>query len=159
MVAVRRHLVLFTVFYLNTRFFHQLSRLSAAGGIAQGVERLFHPARTVGIVTGLGNLTNRCQHRLVIRIIQPVAGSRQVAVIAAARHTQKSAHHTDRVGLLPVGDKRVFPFVSLAKKTVASFKMRFSTSSCFTRDLSCRISSCSGVSLPFPLKACPLSSA
>src|SRR5690606_3284740 len=158
-IAVRRHLVLFTVFYLNTRFFHQLSGLAATDGIAQDIERLFHPTSTIGIVAGLGNLTNRFQHFLVTRIIQPVAVALQVAVIATACDTQKSAHQSDRVGLLPLGDKRVFHFVSLAKKTVASFKMRFSISNCFTRDLSCRISSWSGVSLPLPLKACPLSSA
>ena len=52
-----------------------------------------------------------------------------------------------------LGDKQISHFISLAKKTVAFFRISFSILRFLTCDLNFRISSCSGVSLPFPRKA------
>jgi hypothetical protein len=41
-----------------------------------------------------------------------------IVVIALPADTQYSTHHVDWPGLLMLGDKQIFHFVSLAKKTV-----------------------------------------
>lgn len=154
-MTVGRHFVPLALLYLYPCFDHELARLVAADRVTQGIERPLHPAAAIGVITGFCDLTNHFQQRLVVSILRLIGISLQVTVIATAGNTQESAHQANRAGLLPLGDKRILHFVSLAKKTVASFKMRFSISSCFTRTFNFLISSCSGVSLPLPLNACP----
>jgi hypothetical protein len=54
-----------------------------------------------------------------------------------------------------LGNKQIFQFVSLAKKTVTFFTISFSIFRFLIQFFNCRISSCSGDNLPFPRKACP----
>ena len=56
-----------------------------------------------------------------------------------------------------LGDERVFHRVSLAKKTVAFFRISFSIFRSRTSSRSLRISACSGVNFPLPRNACPSS--
>ena len=55
-----------------------------------------------------------------------IYGLVQVAIVAATGNAQESTHNVYRPGLLVLSDKRVLYFVSLAKKTVAFFRISFS---------------------------------
>jgi hypothetical protein len=55
-----------------------------------------------------------------------------ILVISVAANTQNLAQQADRMGILVLGDKRIFHFVSAAKNAVAFFNISRSISSLLT---------------------------
>ena len=102
--------------------------------------------------TRFSNPSDMVQHFFMPLQILRVLSLFLIVIIAASQYTQYSTHQVDWPGLLMLGDKQIFHFVSLAKKTVAFFSISLSIFRFLTCDLNFRISSCSGVSLPFPRK-------
>ena len=153
MMAVSCDLVLFPVPHLHTRFSHQASSLPATNRITLCIQRFSDSATAVAMMTGFCYVLNCSKHFPMARVGRTIVSTTNVIIVGTPAYTHESAHQTDWVGLFPVGDKRIFHFVSFAKKTVASFNISLSSLSCLIWAFNCRISSCSGVSFPLPRNA------
>ncbi|MFT6896630.1 MAG: hypothetical protein ACJA13_001032, partial [Paraglaciecola sp.] len=158
MFTVRGYLIWLTTAYRHFRCLHQLPRLSPIDRVAQAIQRPLHSATGVTKVARLSNTHHPLKHFCPYWVVRPGSFSMRKVIKTASLYVQQSAHGTHWPGLLPLRNKCVFYFVSLAKKTVASFNISFSISRRLTCALRVRISSCSGVSLPLPRKAWPSSS-
>jgi len=87
------------------------------------------------------------------RINRPSDYMFTVVVIATTTDTQYPALQADWIGILVLGDKRVFHFVSAAKNAVAFFRMSRSICNRFTSAFKDLISCCSVLNFPLPRKA------
>ena len=126
MIAVRRYLEFLTVTHLNFGFSHQFPGLIPAPRVTQAVQRLPHATTAVGMITRIIYLLNPFKHFFMLGIRRSIIRLTPVVVITRPVHTQHLTHQADRVGILMLGDKRVFHFVSAAKNTVAFFRISFS---------------------------------
>jgi len=87
------------------------------------------------------------------RISRPSGYMFTVVVIATATDTQYLALQANWIGILVLGYKRVFQFVSAAKNAVAFFRMSRSICNRFTSAFRDLISCCSVLNFPLPRKA------
>ena len=153
MVAVGRYFVFSTPFDVHVGFFHQSSRSLFSNRITERIQRAFHSPYDIGIVTGICYFLYPFNYLIMLRIGFKLFVSSHGIVIVMATDSQNLTHQTNRPGLLMLGNETVFHLVSLAKKTVAFFRISFSIFRRLFSSLNRRISSCSGVNLPLPRNA------
>ena len=153
MIAVRRYLVFPSLAGPYTRFTHQLPCFVPAHRITQCIQGPLHPSAAICMFRAFSNILYPPQHLFMLWVIRPIPQPLHILVIAIAAYTQNPTLQADWIGILMLGDERVFHFVSAAKNAVAFFKMSRSISSRLTWAFSFLISSRSAVSLPLPRNA------
>ncbi len=115
------YLVLLPVSDLYACFPHRASSFPAANRITQRIQRFCDSAAAVAMIAAFRHASNRFKYFLVIRVCRTIVSAPDIIIIGATTYTHELAHQTNRVGLLPLGDERIFHFVSFAKKTVSWF--------------------------------------
>ena len=152
-MTVSSYFVLLPVFDLHTRFLHQISSLPAAHSITSRLQCFSDSATAIAMITGFCYIPNCSKYFPMTRVCRTIISALNVIIAGTTTDPHESAHQTDRAGLFPLGDKRIFHVVSFAKTTITSFNIAFSSLSCLIWVFNCRMSSCSGVSFPLPRKA------
>jgi uncharacterized SAM-binding protein YcdF (DUF218 family) len=86
----------------------------AANTVALSTQRLLNSAATVGTVIVFTDLDHQFTQCLTFQVLL-LARHFRVMIVTVTTYTQGLAHQPDRIGILLLGDKRVFHFVSAAK--------------------------------------------
>ena len=127
MVAVCCHLVFFSVSNKNIGFTHQAPCFSSTNRKTQRIQSHSYSAAPICEFAGHRYLFNPIEQLSMIWIIirfYPLPFF--VTIVSRRGNTHYSAHDANWPGLLMHSNKRIFYFASLAKKTVAFFRISFS---------------------------------
>ena len=138
------------MFELHADFPHQASSFPATNRITQRIQCFYDSAAAVAMIAGVRYASNRFKYFHVTLFFRIIVSAPDIIIVGATTYTHQLAHQANWVGLLPLGDERIFHFVSFTKETAASFSISLSSLSCLICAFNCRISFCSGVSFPLP---------